>query len=340
MQIQKQIYLFSWMVSLVVNRFKNPLTHSYKRILVIRLDEIGDMMTSLPVFDALYGFAPQSELTVWCTPLTAQLLKHHPHIQNIVNHQSELNGRYDLIIDLRGTVETNKYALINQPWYRLDRGTVRLRNKFFLSQHPHEIQANLQVLKPLIGVVHGKIINKIHYSDENKNAAAQFLVKNLIKKFVAFHPFSMKKLKEWNPEKFAALSIKFKKQYNFDCVFIGTKKEESDIALIQNQIPFKTFVFAGYDLLDLAALFESASLMIGNDSGPMHIAATVGIPVIGLFGPGEPHLFSPYGEKASYIHHKLECNPCDQLHCLNEHNSCMNRITVEEVLTKAREILK
>lgn len=339
MHIQKRIYFFSWLVSLLVNRFKNPLKHDYKRILIIRLDEIGDMMTSLPVFEALHDFAPQAQLTVWCTPLASQLLKHHPHIQKIIHDQSELKERYDLIVDLRGNGITNKYAILHQPYYRLDRGTIRFYNKFKLPQHPHEIKANLQVLQPLIGKLTAEVKNKIYFGEENVRAAAKFLSDHEIKKIALFHPFSMKKLKEWNPEKFALLATKLKEDFGFECVFIGTKKEEQHIAVIQQQIPFKTYVFAGYNLLDLAALCANASLMVGNDSGPMHIAATVGIPVIGLFGPGEPHLFSPYGKRTAYIHHKLECNPCDQLHCVHPDNPCMNRITVEEVLLKTKSLL-
>ncbi len=338
MDKEKVIYFFSWLTSVVINRFKNPGNHAYKNILVIRLDEIGDMMTSLPVFDALHAKFLGAKITVWCPPLTAQLLKHHPNIYKIVNQRKDLKDHYDLIIDLRGSFETITFALTHFPHYRLDRGTVRFKNKFSLPQHPHEIKVNFQILKPLLGDVN-EIENKIYLSNDNLQVAEDYLKENNIKQFAMLHCFSMKKLKEWQPEKFADLAKILKEKYQLDIIFIGSKNEIPSISTIQKQIPFKTFVFAGFDLLDLAALSSKASLMTGNDSGPMHIAATMNIPVVGLFGPGEPHLFSPYGKKATYIHHKLKCNPCDQIHCKYPDNPCMHRITVEEVLEKIKTVI-
>ena len=98
-------------------------------------------------------------------------------------------------------------------------------------------------------------------------------------------------------------------------------------------------MFNGYSLLDFEALSSKASLMIGNESGPMHLAAAENIPVIGLFGPGEPHVFSPFGKKTTFIHHKLECNPCGQIHCVHPELTCMQRISVEEIVQKVELIL-
>lgn len=336
----KIVYFFSWLVSLIINRLKNSKNGKYNRILIIRLDDIGDMMTSLPAIEYLSKKFRSAEITMWCIPVTGQLLRHIPHIHKIVYSKKELSGRYDLIVDLRGNFETALYALIHQPYYFLDRGTVRFRNKFLLSQHPHEIKVNFQILKPLIGEVNEKPELKIYFSNENKIIANFFLQQNNIKKFIVLHPFSLKKLKEWNMEKFAELSEKLKEQFDFDTIFIGSKKEEERILEIQKRIPFKTFAFAGYDLLDLAALCSKASLFVGNDSGPMHIADVLNIPIVGLFGPGEPHLFSPSGKKATFIHHKLECNPCDQIHCKYPGHPCMHRIEVNEVINKIDLLMK
>jgi ADP-heptose:LPS heptosyltransferase len=92
-------------------------------------------------------------------------------------------------------------------------------------------------------------------------------------------------------------------------------------------------------LRDFAALCQKARVFVGNESGPMHIAAASQIPTIGLFGPGEPPIFAPHGKKATYIHHKLECNPCDQIHCIYPENPCINRISVAEVKEKIVELL-
>jgi ADP-heptose:LPS heptosyltransferase len=335
----KVIYFFSWLTSLLINNFKNPRRQVFKKILLIRLDEIGDMVTTLPVFDQLKKKFPDAEITAWCSPLTAQLLKYNTAIARIVFSANELKEKYDLIIDLRGDFKTMKYALAHWPKIRLDRGSVRFRNKFLLKQHPHEVYTNLQVLEPVIGKINGPVDMKLPYGKENENTAAQFLENNAIRRFAIFHTGARKILRRLPGEKFAAAARYLKEKYDLKIVFIGTDDELDDIKKIQEQIDFRTYVFNGYSLLDFAALSSKASLMIGNESGPMHLSAAVNIPVIGLFGPGEPHVFAPYGKKTSFIHHKLECNPCDQVHCVHPELPCIFRITSEEITEKISELL-
>jgi len=335
----KVTYFFSWLTTLIVNNFKSPKKQVFKKILVIRLDEIGDMITSLPVFDLLKKQFPDAEITVWCLPLTAQLLKYNKSISKIVFSEKELEGKFDLIVDLRGNFKTIRYSLTHFPKIRLDRGSVRLRNKFLLKQHPHEVFTNLQVIAPVIGKINEAKID-LPFAKENENAALQFLKKNAISTFAVFHTGARKSLRRLPGEKFMEAAKYLKEQHQFDIVFVGTDDELNDIKKIQEQINFPTYIFNGFSLLDFAALSSKASLMIGNESGPMHLAAATNIPVIGLFGPGEPHVFAPFGKKTTFIHHKLECNPCDQIHCVHPEFTCMQRITVEEIINKVEELLK
>jgi ADP-heptose:LPS heptosyltransferase len=335
----KVIYFFSSLASLLINHFKNPRKQVFKKILVIRLDEIGDMITTLPVFEQLKKKFPGAEITVWCLPLTAQLLKYNTAISKIVFNKNELSGKYDLVVDLRGDFKTMWYALTHFPKIRLDRGTVRFRNKFLSEQHPHEVYTNLQVLQPVTGILNEHVNIELPFGKENENAAAQFLEKNSIRQFAIFHTGARKFLRRLPGEKFAATAQHLKEKYQVDIVFVGADEELDDIKKIQGQINFPTYVFNGYSLLDFAALSSKAFLMIGNESGPMHLAAATNIPVIGLFGPGEPHVFAPFGKKTTFIHHKLECNPCDQIHCVHPEFPCMHRITVEEIVQKVEEII-
>jgi ADP-heptose:LPS heptosyltransferase len=336
----KVIYFFSWLTSLLINRFKNPLQKDFRRILVIRHDEIGDMITALPVFDALRKKFAEAEITVWCYPLTRPLIENHPAINQIVVSKTELRGKYDLIIDLRGNFETIGFALSHFPYYRLDRGTVRFKNKFALSQHPHEVFTNLQIIEPVIGKIEPEPDLNLYLNEENHRIADKFLSENGIKAFVLLHTGARKKLRQWPQAKFAKLSSAFKEKYGWETVIAGTSEELSEIEKLQSLIPYKTFAFTGYSLTDFAALASKAKCFVGNESGPMHIAAAMKIPVVGLFGPGEPHTFSPFGKKSTYIHHKLKCNPCDQIHCVQPNNPCINLIEVEEVLKKAEELLR
>ena len=90
--------------------------------------------------------------------------------------------------------------------------------------------------------------------------------------------------------------------------------------------------------MELSALAEKATLYVGNESGPLHIAAVSGTTAIGLFGPGEPFVFYPWGTKTAYLHHILPCNPCNQTHCIHPESPCITRISVQEVIHQLKLI--
>jgi ADP-heptose:LPS heptosyltransferase len=335
----KVIYFFSWLLSIFINRFKNPSKRTFKNILIIRQDEIGDMITSLPVLDALRARYPQAQITVWCSGLTRSLIEHHPAVDRVVVSRKELNPPYDLLIDLRGSLESLCYALVHPPCFRLDRGTVRFRNKFALPYHPHEVFTNLQVIQPLLDRSPDSPALNLYLAQEDYTVAEQFLQSHGISSFCLFHTGARRPLRRWPLVKFARLAVALKEQYGWDIVLTGTEDDRQDIEQLQKHISFKTYAFIGYSLRQLAALASRAVCFIGNESGPMHIAAAMKIPVIGLFGPGEPHTFSPFGPRATYLHHRLPCNPCDQIHCVQPHNPCINLIEVDEVLVKVKEVM-
>lgn len=86
-------------------------------------------------------------------------------------------------------------------------------------------------------------------------------------------------------------------------------------------------------------MIQRADLFIGNDSGPLHLAALLGVPVVGLFGPATPEHTAPYAARGVFVYRKVPCSPCSQTLCTMPANSCMNRITVEEVYDAASGLL-
>lgn len=341
MNSEKQIYLSSFLASKFINRGTNPKKVPFSNILIFKKDEIGDMITALPVFSELRKQYPAAKITLFSRPLMHEFLKNDPNIDLLVSKFEDLSGKYDLIIDLRGDYSTIKYALRHKPRYRLDRGSIRIKNKLKSTQHAHEVLTNLKIIAPVLDEIPQKPIVKLFTDRRNEAVATLFLQRNCVNNaFAILHISARKKLKRWSIDKFIALATWLKNAKNLDIVFVGDNQERLEIDRMQQKIPFATFSFAGEgNLLDYAALAARCSIMVGNDSGPMHIAAAMGVPVLGLFGPSEPHLFAPYGENATYIHHKLSCNPCDQVNCVHPNNPCMNRITVEEVLEKVESIL-
>lgn len=320
--------------------WRKPSRLQPKRILLFRLDEIGDMVTTLPVFEALKTKFPQAELTLFCKPLMKSLVQHDPHLDVIVTAYSALSGRYDLIIDLRGDWDSLRFALGQRPKLRLDRGSHRFLNRLFKREQEHELLFNLKIIAPLIGSPTTQPQARIYTGRRNDQQATLFVQRHDLGEFVVFHTGARKLLRRWGLQSWATLAEALKADFGFHIVFAGAAEDVADIKRIQAKIPFETFSFADQgSLLDYAALVSQARLMVGNESGPMHIAAATGTPTLALFGPGQPEIFAPFGERHSFLHHKLECNPCDQLKCVYPENPCMNRLTPAQVLAEIHTML-
>jgi ADP-heptose:LPS heptosyltransferase len=101
----------------------------------------------------------------------------------------------------------------------------------------------------------------------------------------------------------------------------------------------KVHFVASDDLLDTSAILKEASLVLGNDSGPLHLASALGTRVLGLFGPSSPELTAPRNAEGVFLYKKVECSPCDQSRCARPDNSCMNLISADEVFQTAVEQL-
>jgi ADP-heptose:LPS heptosyltransferase len=339
MKEEDLIYAASMLTSKVINLVGRKAPFDFKSILVVKLDEIGDMANTVHVFALLKKEYPEARITLWCKPFIKSLLENDPHIDRIIHTASELRKHYDLIADLRGNWESIRYALSHIPQYRVDRGTVRLRNKMN-GGHPHEVITNLQIIAPVLKEVPEKPELKLYFSETQLEKADLFIVKNHLQKYAVFHCGARRVLRQWKLNNFASLAEYLKKQKGMDIVFTGDRQDIKDIEEVRASLSFPSYSIAGiFSLSEYAALVSKAALFVGNESGPLHIAAAAQIPVVGLFGPGVPVTFYPWGEKAAYVHHVLDCNPCDQIHCVRPDYTCMDMITIAEVVEKINNLV-
>lgn len=340
LQGERLLFFCSYLLTRWINLWRNPARLRPQRILIFRLDEIGDMVTTLPVFEALKKRHPQVELTLFCKPLMKSLVQYDPNLDRIVTDYAALSGRYDVIIDLRGDWDSLRFALGQRPKLRLDRGSHRFINRLFKREQEHELLFNLKITAPVTGEILAAPHAQIYTGKRNIQQAELFVQRHDLDQFVVFHTGARKLLRRWGLQSWATLAAALKSDYGYNIVFAGAAEDVADIKRIQDKIPFETFSFADKgNLLDYAALVTLAQLMVGNESGPMHIAAATGTPTLALFGPGQPEIFAPFGEQHRFLHIKLACNPCDQLSCVFPENPCMNRLKSEQVLTEIHTML-
>jgi heptosyltransferase-2/heptosyltransferase-3 len=149
---------------------------------------------------------------------------------------------------------------------------------------------------------------------------------------VGLFPGAGWKLREWMPDRFAALGDRATEHFDAEVLIFGGPDERELVDQVSSLMKTEPISFAGdLRIRQLAAFIACCDLFITNDTGPMHIAAAVHTPTIALFGPGNHIRFQPVDSTHTTIRHPVPCNPCKQFTDTCKDNICMKLITVDEV---------
>ena len=267
------------------------------------MDEIGDLVTALPVFYNIHSQYPKARITILCKPFYAIFFKNFDYIDCVHSLNEVLQkDHYDLILDLRGNKKTLQYAFTHRPKYRLDRGSIRLKNKF-LGGQKNEIDTNLEVISPIIN---GELKNSntICLSTVEIKKINTFLELEGLNQFAIIHIGARDKARRWPIDRFQEIIEYINKEYSMSCVLVGGEDDRNlnDACLSGIKNKNNRNVVGEFNLIEYAALCSKATIFIGNESGPLHIAAAQNTPNIALFGPGVKGVFYPKNDK-SIVHH-------------------------------------
>jgi heptosyltransferase-2 len=144
----------------------------------------------------------------------------------------------------------------------------------------------------------------------------------------------------WPPERFAEFINRFRLHTDADVILFGTAAEQQVSDAIAAGINGASISLVGKTTTaDLPALLSRCQLFVGNDSGAMHVAAAVGLPVVAVFGPTDPHGTAPITSRCTIVQEKPYCSPCFLRRCPTDHR-CMTRVEPEAVDAAARNWLR
>jgi heptosyltransferase-2 len=140
----------------------------------------------------------------------------------------------------------------------------------------------------------------------------------------------------WPPPRFAEVANRLQAEADADVILFGTSVEASVAAAISADMRRPPVDLTGKtSIADLPALLSQCHLFIGNDSGAMHVAAAVGLPVVAVFGPTDPKGTAPVTPRCNIVQQKPYCSPCFLRRCPTDHR-CMTAITADMVEAAAR----
>ena len=314
-----------------------------KRILVITLSNVGDIILTTPVIATLAKEFPSSRIDVMSGPKGREIFERDPRISKFIIYdkhmpiaekrrlQLKLKAlRYDLVVDLRNTL----FGLLLGPKFRTS--TIQ----HFPSTIIHSIDRHLYRLKSL-GIENSEGHSYIHIPKEDEEYVSGLLRDAQIgEPIVIVNPGARSHLKRWTAEGFAEVSDRLIQECGVNIVFIGLKEDRYVVDEVIGKMKNKSFNLVGrINIRQLASLLKRSRLLITNDSAPLHLGCAVGVKVLALFGPTDPKRYGPRGEFDVFLNSHLSCAPCESATCAHNYE-CMKLISLDVVFNTAKMMLE
>ncbi|HQV12971.1 MAG TPA: putative lipopolysaccharide heptosyltransferase III [Nitrospira sp.] len=334
-----------------------------KNILIIKLRHIGDVLLSTPVLHALREAFPAAQLTMLVNRGTEGVLAHHPDVDEVLCLEKgawadqckfvyRLRERgFDCVIDLTDGDRSAVMSLATGAPIRIGfnaehrwRGLLYSKVAKPRPVDQHRVEYDLCALRAL-GLDPTRGMPSVFVAEAEEQMVDQWLREQGLTgdhcpPLVLVQPGARYSLKVWPPERFAQLSDRLVQQFRCRILLGGDQREREVAEQVARKSHCAPIVVAGkFSLLQYASLVKRCALFVGNDGGAMHIAATVGTPVVALFGPTYPERWGPRGGLTQVIYKGLDCRACYHPSCLRGDDSCMRQITVDEVFEAAGRIL-
>lgn len=334
------------------------------KILIVKLSAIGDVVHSLPVLYALRDKFPSAHISWLVEEAASSLLHDHPLLDRLIVSRrkswlkalghagnrkraiSEMKSfihelrdtEYDIVLDLHGLLKSGLLIFLVRGKRKIGYARGDEGSSIFLNEKitPYDIEKHA-ILRYMNLAIHlGAQPNGYYFpipiSSADKESIKRMLERERIEgPFIAINPVAKWDSKLWDKKKFALLADFCIKELRLSVIFTGGKEDDAEIQSIMEQMQEVALNFCGRtNLKELAYLYSLSQVMVTTDTGPMHIAAAVGTPVVALFGPTAPWRTGPFGGGHIVIRKKLPCSPCFKKRCTGLR--CMREIEVEEVL--------
>ena len=340
------------------------------KILIRATNWIGDAIMALPALRAVRARFPEAKIAIVARPFVADLYRGQNICDELIAYDPKgvhvgLRGREHLARELRGQAFDVALLLQNAfdaawlTWragiperigYARDGRSLLLTKRVPVPKRgeipPHEQFYYLELLRRAgwINSLPQESCAKLDVSPERARWAQESLLsagarKNIVRIAIGAGA-SYGSAKCWPPERFAEFVNRFRRRTDAEVILFGTAAEQPVSDAIAARINGRSISLVGKtSTADLPALLSRCQLFVGNDSGAMHVAAAVGLPVVAIFGPTDPYGTAPITPLCTVVQEKPYCSPCFLRRCPIDHR-CMTRIAPEAVDAAAHAWLR
>lgn len=334
-----------------------------KNILVVNVNWIGDVIFSTPVFRALKSHDPEARICCMAVPRVVPVLKCCPDVDEIIVYDEKgrhrwLWGKLKLIRQLRAA-HFDIAFLLHRSWTRAllvylggvpkrvgydlkDLGNLLTQKVSLPEGDIHRSDYYLRVIESYGIPVKDRTTFLVPSDEARARVKALLESRGITEKdfLLVINAGGNWDLKRWPKENFAALTGRIMKEFDLTAVIPGAAKDQETAEYIRAQSGANPVVLAGQTSLEETfALMERADLVVSSDSGPLHIASSVGTATVAIFGPTRIQDTGPRGSGPSVVLRKdLDCNQeaCYELDCPD--NRCMKAVSVDEAVSAVGKI--
>lgn len=341
------------------------------KILIMRVDGLGDVTMSTNAFNAIREYFPGSHIVLLVAKWSQGLVEISPYFDDIIymdlpwftkegiSKYFEIlkivkqirKEKYDIIFVLRGDLRNNILAYFLGAKYRIG---YDITGCDYLLTHIVPLKENelhpTDMCKALIRYLNPA--NSKEYklalwvTEEDKKYTKDILEKRSISDndlVVMINPGSRWPGRQWTVDGYAAIADGLIDKYNARVIFTGSTKEIEFTEKIVNRMDNKPIILTGQTTIrQLLALLQKSVIFLGVDSGPAHMSAVMGINTVVLFGPALPKIIGPRGDNVKIVKTReiFECSPCHQVKCKYPEYNCMMSIKVDDVWLAVENMLK
>jgi len=335
-------------------------------LLVRATNWLGDAVMTTPALAGLRGAFPGARIALLAKPPVAELFRHHPDVDEVIvyerpgRHEGALGRlrlagevrrrRFDGALLLQNAFDAALIAFLGRiperAGYPTDGRRILLTLPVPLTHgilERHEVEYYLCLLDGLGIPRPVPAALKLAVTEEEREAMAARLASLGIGRaspIVAINPgATYGSAKRWYPDRFAAVADALSAEWSARVVVVGSTAEAPLAGEIEAATRNPLVNLAGKTTVrELMALLSLSSFLVTNDSGPMHIGAALGVPLVAIFGPTDWRRTSPWSSLAKVVRVEIDCSPC-RLRVCDRGHECMLGVTPGMVVDAARQLL-
>lgn len=342
-----------------------------KKILVVRYRFIGDMILTIPFLRNLRYSYPDAQIDMLVAPNSGEVIENCPYVNNFIYFDTNRKHKYEqgkgkrktfwhYVKELRKKRYDKAYILKRsfssaalcffagikeRIGYDTESRGFLLTKKVTYNEQKHESLCFLDVLEAEGNKIKDTYLEN-WIKEENRNKITELLkkygIQNKVKK-VVINATATNDDKVWDLKNFIKIIEYLANEKNAQVIFIGAPSDKKiyDEMEYDSELKIKPINLCGeVNIKDSLALLEEVDFLIGNDSGNLHMASSVGTPVIGLYGPMPFEKWRALGGKNILLKADLPCMPCSLKTKCPNNKACMNQIGVEAVKYAVDKLLK